>query len=182
MVRVGQYGQSLVTVSNTVSDSRRGGEAPTVRALLALHGLPLQQKSDAELDALGGLRDTYRAVSKLPVLVTAGRGMRREILRVVCRSQIGRTRCGKFVQAGYRLDLLEAWMRASAEPDVHVLQWLRLGAPTGRLEAIDCAGLFPLSEELTSSVKKSAEFYAKQVLNDFDHEGHKNYKSFEEAG
>eukprot|EP00971_Amphidinium_carterae_P290239 5762854-Amphidinium_carterae.1 len=46
-------------------------------------GLPLYQKPDVELDAIGGLRDSQRAVSKLPILTAAGRALRREILRVV---------------------------------------------------------------------------------------------------
>eukprot|EP00971_Amphidinium_carterae_P011505 226687-Amphidinium_carterae.1 len=65
--------------------------------------------------------------------------------------------------AGYRLDLLEAWMRVSAEPDVHVLEWLRHGAPTGRQEAIECTGIFPMAGDVTSAVRKSAEYEAQQT-------------------
>eukprot|EP00971_Amphidinium_carterae_P295583 5870432-Amphidinium_carterae.1 len=45
---------------------------------------------------------------------------------------------------------------------------------------IDCAGIFPQFVEMTSAVKKSASFQSQ--LHDFDHEGHRNYKSFDEAG
>eukprot|EP00971_Amphidinium_carterae_P023728 468011-Amphidinium_carterae.2 len=62
--------------------------------------------------------------------------------------------------AGYRLDLLDSWMRVSAELDIHVPQWLKYGVPTGRLEAIDCAAIFPPFVQMTSVVKKSASFAA----------------------
>eukprot|EP00971_Amphidinium_carterae_P184695 3666859-Amphidinium_carterae.5 len=88
MVLVGRFGQSLVDSGRQYQRVSLVSERDVPSTVIQCEGrsfigLPFQQGPDVELDALGGFRDSHRSVSRLPILSTAGRGMRREVLRVV---------------------------------------------------------------------------------------------------
>ena len=53
----------------------------------------------------------------------------------------------KIYKSALDADLLEGWIRASADPDVVIPTWVREGVPLGIEKRIPCTGIFPPSDE-----------------------------------
>ena len=43
-------------------------------------------------------------------------------------------------------DLWQGWFKASGDPERHLVQWIREGAPLGMSREIDCCGIFPRTD------------------------------------
>ena len=72
-------------------------------------------------------------------------------------------------------NLLEAWVKASGDPEKWVTRWLKEGTPLGIEERIETCGIFPPNEEETIAESSNMDTDAVMALNP------KNYLSFEEA-
>ncbi len=72
-------------------------------------------------------------------------------------------------------NLLEAWVKASGDPEKWVTRWLKEGTPLGIEERIETCGIFPPNEEETIAESSNMDTDAVMALN------LKNYLSFEEA-
>ncbi|CAK0804234.1 unnamed protein product [Prorocentrum cordatum] len=74
----------------------------------------------------------------------------------------------------WKRDIVEAHVAASQDPEVHLGDWLRDGAPIGVARPVPSCGIFP---QLGPAAKERTQ--AHEVLSLL--EAHGNYKSFEEA-
>ena len=67
-------------------------------------------------------------------------------------------------------ELWDAWLRASADPDKHLVEWIRKGVPLGMSKDIPCCGIFPMVDDPEMEMEEMPELA--------DHLGATNYKSF----
>ena len=44
-------------------------------------------------------------------------------------------------------ELWEAWLKASLDPEVHLVDWIRRGVPLGTNKEIPCCGIFPMADD-----------------------------------
>eukprot|EP00974_Lingulodinium_polyedra_P002562 240318-Lingulodinium_polyedra.AAC.1 len=61
--------------------------------------------------------------------------------------QLGVSDLGPGQRTPLRVGLLEGWRAAARDPDVHVIRWLRDGAPGGLRELPEHCGVFPTAAE-----------------------------------
>eukprot|EP00435_Cladocopium_sp_Y103_P002331 s6101_g1.t1 len=79
-----------------------------------------------------------------------------------------------------RVDLLDALLSASSDPERDVQDWLREGFPLGIEKELKVNTVFPVTEEDTKAVELSRQF---PLLTDWaEVDPAENYKSFQEAG
>eukprot|EP00913_Durusdinium_trenchii_P012052 g11322.t1 len=67
-------------------------------------------------------------------------------------------------------ELWEAWLKTAADPEQHLVEWIRKGVPLGMSKEIPCCGIFPMSDDPEQEVEETPEL-ANQL-------GMENYKSF----
>ena len=44
-------------------------------------------------------------------------------------------------------ELWEAWLKTAADPEQHLVKWIRKGVPLGMSKEIPCCGIFPAADE-----------------------------------
>ena len=67
-------------------------------------------------------------------------------------------------------ELWDAWLRASADPEKHLVEWIRRGVLLGMSKEIPCCGIFPMADD--------PEMEMEEVPELADQLGVANYKSF----
>ena len=166
-----------------------------------------EQREWENQKAIGGLRNPYQAVARLPKAWKAGsrlkaailRAMRREATRLPARGEgLKRGLEPRLVQAAveelagefgtspteeanpYRSKLLAAMLRAAGDPEEDVPVWMEHGYPLGIEAKLGSNAVFPETDGDTKAVEMSRTFQTLTQLMEV--EGAKNYKSFEEAG
>ena len=69
-------------------------------------------------------------------------------------------------------ELWDAWLRAAADPEKHLVEWIRKGVPLGMSKEIPCCGIFPMADDPELDMEEMPELA--------DQLGAVNYKSFTE--
>ena len=67
-------------------------------------------------------------------------------------------------------ELWEAWLKAAADPEQRLVEWIRKGVPLGMSKEIPCCGIFPKADDPTQEVEEAPELA--------DQLGIANYRSF----
>ena len=67
-------------------------------------------------------------------------------------------------------ELWDAWLRAAADPEKHLVEWIRRGVPLGMSKEIPCCGIFPMADDPEMEMEEMPELA--------DQLGVANYKSF----
>ena len=73
----------------------------------------------------------------------------------------------------WRAGIVEAYVKASGDQEVHLADWLRHGAPTGVAREIPTCGIFPPTDRRTGADEDMQRIFAKT-------EEHRNYSSVSE--
>jgi hypothetical protein len=73
----------------------------------------------------------------------------------------------------WRAGIVEAYVKASGDPEVHLADWLRHGAPTGVAREIPTCGIFPPVDRRGAADEDMQRIYAKTEV-------HRNYSSVAE--
>ncbi|CAK0806281.1 unnamed protein product, partial [Prorocentrum cordatum] len=102
------------------------------------------------------------------------RGPRLRTAREDLRRALGAKEAKAHKRTPWKRDIVEARAAASQDPEVHLGDWLRDGAPIGVARPVPSCGIFP---QLGPAAKERTQ--AHEVLSLL--EAHGNYKSFEEA-
>ena len=79
----------------------------------------------------------------------------------------------------FQSNLWEAILADAKDPEVHIVDWMRHGCPTGGFGSpIGTCGIFPLAPSCSSAVESSKTFAMMQENAEWDEGSHSNYKSF----